>query len=83
LYFLARRRNPFRFYNSALGIQTAAELADVMDEMKAHPPRLVAFRPADKYNTAASEQIMDLVRATYVHVDTLDGLEIYTLKAGG
>jgi hypothetical protein len=80
LYFLAERRNPFRFYNSALGIRSAAELARVIDELTAHPPRLVLFRPADKYNTDASRQVMDVVRSRYDRLQTIEGLEIYRLR---
>jgi hypothetical protein len=77
LYFLADRANPFRFYNSALGIRTNAELRHVTDEIAAHPPRLVIFRPDDKYNTDATRVVMDLVRARYEHFRDIDGLEIY------
>lgn len=77
LYFLAERRNPVRFYNSALGVRTPAELSEVMQQLRALPPRLVLFRPNDKYNTHCSSAIMDVVRTTYARIDTIDGLEIY------
>jgi hypothetical protein len=80
LYFLANRRNPFRFYNSALGVRTADDLHAVLRHFNADPPHLVAFRPDDKYNTDASRQIMDVVRAMYTRTGTISGLEIYTLR---
>jgi hypothetical protein len=80
LYFLASRRNPFRFYNTALGVRTAAELRHVIDELITHPPRLVTFRPDDKYNTDASRQVMNLVRSKYDLIRTIGGLEIYRLR---
>lgn len=79
LYFLAHRRNPFRFYNSALGIRTDDDLRHVMAEMQASPPRLVIFRPDDKYNTAASARVMSLVKSKYVRIDTIDGRDVYRL----
>ena len=79
LYFLANRRNAFRFYNAALGIRTADELSHVIRELNTRPPRLVTFRPDDKYNTDASRQIMDLVRAKYAPIKTMDGFEIYVV----
>ena len=79
LYFLANRRNPFRFYNSALGIRTDDDLRHVMAEMQARPPRLVIFRPGDKYNNAASARVMSLVKSKYVRIDTIDGRDVYRL----
>jgi hypothetical protein len=80
LYFLARRRNPLRFYNSALGIKSEADLDAVLAELHTRPPRLVAFRPDDKYNNAASHRVMDLVRSRYDRIDTIAGLDIYRLR---
>ena len=77
MYVLANRRNPFRFYNSVLGITTDEELRHMMAELAARPPRLVIFNPNDKYNNAKSESVMELVRASYVRIDTIDGREVY------
>jgi len=80
LYFLARRRSLVRFYNSGLGIQTATELQQVMAELTARPPRIVTFRPDDKYVTEASRHIMEFVRSRYDPIATIDGLEIHRLR---
>jgi hypothetical protein len=77
LYFLADRRNPFRFYNSALGIRSKGDLRAVLHELVMHPPRIITFRPDDKYNNDMTRQIMDVVRSHYVRVDLIDGTEIY------
>jgi hypothetical protein len=77
LYFLANRRNPFRFYNSALGMRSPEELRDVVRELLDRPPRLVMFRPNDKYNNEMTSQVMDVVRSHYVRVGVIDGREIY------
>jgi hypothetical protein len=81
LYFLASRRNPSRFFNAALGITSDQELNDLMSVLTGQPPRLVAFRPDDKYNTEATRQIMSYVRSTYEHFETIGGLELYRLRS--
>lgn len=77
LYFLADRRNPFRFYNTALGILTADDLRDALHLLSSEPPVVITFRPDDKYNTPASLQIMEQVRRHYDHVETIAGIEVY------
>jgi hypothetical protein len=80
LYFLSNRRNPFRFYNTALGIPTDEDMTATIGLMTAQPPRVVTFRPDDKYNTSASRRIMEQVRATYDLIATLGKIEVYRLK---
>ena len=65
LYFLGERRNPFRFFNTALGVRTPADLEEVLATIERDPPALVFHDAADKYNTAASDAIMQQVEATY------------------
>lgn len=77
IYFLARRRNPFRFYNSALGVLTEADGEAVIDVIEHAPPALVLFRPQDKYNNIFSSRIMTAVRRTYTQIAVIDGLEVY------
>jgi hypothetical protein len=79
LYFLSQRTNPFRFYNTALGVRTDADVEQVRRVIRQRPPRLVAFNPRDKYNTARSRQIMDEVRARYVLAGRVDPFEVYVL----
>jgi hypothetical protein len=74
LYFLSDRRNPFSFYNTALGIRTTDDLAHVLETVRTEPPHVVTFRPDDKYNTTASRQIMEVVRMRYHHVETVSGV---------
>jgi hypothetical protein len=77
MYFLSERRNPFRFYSTALGILDDAELAAVLAQLTAHPPAVVTYRPADKFNNAYSAQIMKLVSRTHVRVGTFGGIEVF------
>jgi len=77
LYFLAQRRNAVRFYNGALGIADEHDLQGVMSVLRTEPPRLVIFRPTDKYKTPAVESVMRAVRAEYSSIGVIDGAEIY------
>ena len=45
LYFLSQRRNGFRFYNTALGVRTDAELAAVEQSLRDHPPQARDVQP--------------------------------------
>jgi hypothetical protein len=79
LYFLAERPNLSRFYNSALGLRTDDEVNTLTKALVAERPRIVFYRPSDKYNNRGSRQVLDLVKSMYVHTDTIAGLEVYRL----
>jgi hypothetical protein len=83
LYFLANRPNPFRFFNTALGVLDAHDLTQVLTTLVDDPPVIVTFRPDDKYNTAASQRIAQHVRGAYDLLETVDGVEVYRLRATG
>jgi hypothetical protein len=77
LYFLTRRTNPFRFYNTALGIQSPADLDAVLNVLRCHPPKLVFYDSKDKYNTAASAHIGRFVQGRYEQLTPLPPFEVY------
>ena len=77
LYFLTERRNPTRFYNAAQGTTSTEQQREVFQALDEKPPRLVIFRPGDKYNSRATAEIMAAVRANYALVGEHDGAEIY------
>jgi hypothetical protein len=77
LYFLARRRNPLRFFNAALGLRDEADLAAAEAALAADPPRLVFYRPGDKYTTPWVRRLMSDLRPDYRLLDSREGLEIY------
>ena len=77
IYFLTSRRSPFRFFNSALGIRSEADLIEVLQTIKDRPPQLVFYRPVDKYNTQYSDEVIAYVRQHYELLETLSGFEIY------
>lgn len=77
LYFLTGRLNPFRFYNTGLGIQSDIELAGVLQTLRTQPPAVITFRPSDQYNTSASNAIMEYVRGHYERVASFGEVEIF------
>jgi hypothetical protein len=79
LYFLSGRRNAFRFYNTALGVRDEAAVEAVERVLRESPPKLVTFNAADKYNTRASLQIMDVVKARYVLLGRYEPFDVYVL----
>lgn len=79
LYFLSQRRNAFRFYNTALGIRTDADLAAVEQTLRDHPPRLVTFNRDDKYNTPRSWMLMEAVKRRYVLLGRFEPFDVYVL----
>ncbi len=76
LYFLSRRRNPFRFFNSAFGVRDDTALNSVLQTLARSPPRLVIYNPGDKYNTVYAAKIMDFVKRRYELVETRREFEI-------
>jgi hypothetical protein len=77
LYFLTRRRNPTRFYNAAQGTASGELLREAVRVLEEAPPRLVIFRPADKYNNHATAALMTAVRAKYSFLGEHHRVEIY------
>jgi hypothetical protein len=77
LYFLADRRNPFRFYNTALGVRSPGQLDAALLTLRCHPPKLVFYRPGDKYNTVASERMMHLIQNSYEALPPLPPFEVF------
>jgi hypothetical protein len=77
LYFLAKRTNPFRFYNAALGIRSSADLDSVLQVVRCRPPKLVFYDSSDKYNTAASARVGEFVRARYETLPPLPPFQVF------
>ena len=77
LYFLSGRRNPFRFYNTALGVRTPADLEKVKQTIDNSPPKIVIHRADDKYNTAYSREIVRFVAERYDFLGETQGFAVY------
>ena len=82
LYFLGRRTNPFRFYNTAVGVTSAADLDSVLQVIRCHPPKLVFYDPTDKYNTPASVRIASTVRTQYEKLGPVPPFEVFKARRG-
>jgi hypothetical protein len=80
LYFLSGRRNPTRFFNAAIGIPDEATLQAVIATLRRDPPRIVFFRPNDKYNTPRVARLMNFIRARYQSLPPIGGFEIYRYR---
>ena len=80
LYFLGRRINPFKFYNTALGIRSTAEFDSVLQVIRCHPPRLVFYDSTDKYNTPASVRIAGTLAREYQKLAAVPPFEVFKAK---
>jgi hypothetical protein len=80
LYFLGRRTNPFRFYNTAVGVRSAADLDSVLQVIRCHPPKLVFYDPTDKYNTPASVRIAGTLRRQYEKLAPVPPFEVFRAR---
>lgn len=77
LYFLADRKNPFRFWNTAVGIRPGKEEQHVFEVLKSTPPRLVIIVSEDRNNTTTSQQIISEIHKKYGLLKTVGPFEIY------
>jgi hypothetical protein len=77
LYFLSQRRNPVRFYNTAIGVRDEAALVETLAILERDRPALLFFRPDDKYNTVLSLALMERLKPSYVLINRIGGLEVY------
>ena len=81
LYFLGRRTNPFRFYNTAVGIRSSADLDSVLQVIRCQPPKLVFYDPTDKYNTRASLRIAGALGAQYERLAGVPPFEVFRARS--
>jgi len=77
IYFLAERSNPFRFWNSAIGVRNEHEAAAVMNVLANEPPRIVVIDSEDRNNTDYSNAMIAYVRSTYTYINRVSNFEIY------
>ena len=81
LYFLGRRTNPFRFYNTAFGIRSNADLDAVLQVIRCHPPKLIIYDPTDKYNTPASVRIAGTLGMRYEKLARVPPFEVFRARS--
>lgn len=63
LYFMTKRRNPFRFFSTDHGVLSEMEVQSVIRSLERLRPRIITFSPGDARNTTHSLAIMEHVRA--------------------
>jgi hypothetical protein len=80
LYFLGRRTNPFKFYNTAVGIRSSADLESVLRVIRCQPPKLVFYDPTDKYNTPASVRIAGALGSRYEQLARVPPFEVFRAR---
>ena len=81
IYFLSGRENPFRFFNTALGLRTDRDAREAVALLESAPPRLVFHHPEDKYNTDQSRILINWVRARYRKLPSIGHFDVYVRAA--
>jgi len=76
-YFLSERKNPFRLWNTAIGVRNESEAALVMSVLENQPPKVIVIDPNDRNNTSYSNGMIAYVRKTYRLIKTVGNFEIY------
>jgi hypothetical protein len=77
LYFISGRRNPVRFYNTAIGIRDDASIRATLDVLERDPPRLLFHRADDKYITAQSQRLVEALLPAYEKIARIGQLDVY------
>jgi hypothetical protein len=83
LYFLTGRRNPFRFYSTALGILDPEELKQTLAHLREVRPRLIIDAPGDKNRTPFAAELMRAMTPAYVEAAKIGPFEVYEPSPSG
>jgi hypothetical protein len=77
LYFLTQRSNPFRFYNTALGVHGVEDVRGVLRDLTVSRPRLVIHAPRDQYGNGDSAALLSGLEASYRLTESIGGFDLY------
>jgi len=77
IYFLADRRNPFRFHLMPMAIQNRGDLKIFLNAFESKKPLLLIHNRKDKYNTGATKEILSVIGRKYKLVEKIDDFDIY------
>lgn len=78
MYYLSGRRNDFRFFSTALGLQSQSDLENVGTALAApSAPELAIYHVGDKYGPPYAESLLETVKANYRLIAAFDSYEFY------
>lgn len=77
VYFLADRRNPTRFFNTALGLRNDADLSGLLRGFSDDPPAAILFDRSRHYATSQSDSLHAWVVTRYAPADSANGMILY------
>lgn len=80
LYFLSARRNPTRFFNSALGLADATAARELAARLRETPPRLLLYDLGDKYTTPPLREFLTLVSDLYEPLPPIGRFSLMRLR---
>ena len=80
LYYLSGRRNPTRFYNTALALHSEGDVRALLGLLERSPPKLVFDNPRNHYHTAESGEVMRWVRLHYEPAGTIGAFDVYRYR---
>lgn len=80
IYFLADRKNPFRFWNSTISLLTDEEIKNGSAEIEARRPLLVIHNTVTLYNSASTARLLAALKPRYRLIKKVDHFDVYRLK---
>jgi hypothetical protein len=80
LYYVSGRRNPTRFYLTAIALHSPHDVQSLVAKLGQSPPKLVFYNPKSSYVTAESDQLMDWVARHYESLDPHGVFEVYRYR---
>jgi hypothetical protein len=78
--FLSHRRAPFRYFSTALGLQSDADLRDAEAVLQRTPPAAVFWLPEDKYNTPRALQLVDWIAQHFDAAGQIGEFKVFVPK---
>lgn len=82
-YFLSDRRNPARFFNTALGLRDSTSTRALLRGFETQPPAAVIYRLGDHYSNPQSDAVREWVESRYASVDSVGGFVLYLYMPEG
>jgi hypothetical protein len=77
LYFLSGRCNPTRFFNSAFGLRTDADVEALAARLQLSPPAILIYRAGDKYDTPLTQRLVERLGRLYRQQERVGEFALY------